>query len=72
MISTLEKKAEKANWKQWLPVYGIFKAYKDSNEDKPSIMTTSNDLVFFGNAVSQAISVVSAGHGLYYLAERLL
>lgn len=72
MTPTLEQKTEKADWKQWVPIYGIYKAYKDSNEDKPSIMTTSNDLIFFGNAVSQAISVVSAGHGLYSLAERLL
>ena len=34
---TLEQRAESPDWKQWIPVYGIYKAIADAKANKPSI-----------------------------------
>ena len=75
---TLKKKLDKPNWKQWLPVYGIYQNIKDALNDKPNmILTTDGGIqptrpaVFLGSSAYQAVSVVGTAYGLYQLAEKL-
>ncbi len=34
----LETEIEKPDWKQWLPLYGLYKVKVDNREDKPTII----------------------------------
>ena len=72
MTSTLEQKikTKKVNWKQWIPAYGIYQAFKDFDKGKPNVLEKHGLLCL--NAVYQAASIFSAGAGLYELAETLL
>lgn len=67
---TLEQKTKKANWKQWIPAYGIYRAFKDFDKGKPNVLEKHG--LLFLNSAYQAVSVSSIGAGLYELVERLI
>lgn len=76
---SLKRKLDKPDWKQWLPVYGIYRTIKDVRNDRPSIIINETEdgveqarlSVFSGSAIYQAASVVVAGYGLYQMTEKL-
>ena len=69
--SNLEQKAEKIDWKQWLPVYGIYQARKDLETDKPNIFQISSDAKYLGGLFYHGFSGAGIVGGLYKLTERL-
>ncbi|MCK4553071.1 hypothetical protein KAT80_02615 [Candidatus Pacearchaeota archaeon] len=73
---SLERKLESPNWKQWLPVYGIYQVIKDKLGDKPTIIDFERGAgSFYGSAAYQAVSIAVASggtiYGLHQLAEKL-
>jgi len=70
MTKNLEQKTGKINRKQWIPVYGVYHAFKDFNKGKPNVLEKHGLLCL--NSVYHATSIFLAGAGLYELAERLL
>ncbi len=76
---SLEKKLDKPDWKQWLPIWGVYQIVKDGVNGKPSIIINRTEQgvepakprVFFGSMAYQAASVLVVGAGLYQLAEKL-
>ena len=65
---TLEQKTEKIDWKEWIPVYGIYQNIRNDSENKP---TATEEEYSFPHAVYQAVSTIAVGMGLYILAEKL-
>lgn len=75
----LETKMENPNWKQSLPVYGIYQACKDSSENKSSIINDMGSIKSHLYTFYQCSSFLAAGVGLsegakavYNLAEKFL
>lgn len=70
---SLENEVDKPDWKQWLPVYGIYKTLKDNSNNKPNIIFSrtepTSDLVFWGSALYQGVSTVTAVVGIYKLYQ---
>ena len=66
---TLEQKTEKIDWKEWIPVYGIYQNIRNDSENKP---TATEGEYSFPHSVYQAVSTIAVGMGLYILAERLV
>ena len=59
------------DWKQWIPVYGIYRVVKDAKEGKPSLADGKN----YPERVSSFYHgiVISVGLGLIYEGlEKLL
>ena len=53
-MKTLDKSmenTEKPDWKQWLPVYGVYKAMKDLVDRKPSIVDFGDKSTYFSSMV---------------------
>jgi len=82
IFESLEKKLEKPDWKQWLPIYGIYQMKKDVAKGKPIIVSERTDegvkpakpLVFFGSLAYQGASIatgVAGVYGFYQLVEKL-
>jgi hypothetical protein len=68
----LEVKLEKLNWKQWLPIYGEFQAWKDLGDNKPSYRDKSRGaLTYYGSIVYQAVSTSAILVGLCELGKNL-
>jgi len=80
---SLEETLDKPDWKQWLPIYGIYQMKRDLNEGKPIIVSErtaeglnrpARPLIFFGSLAYQGASIATglAGvYGLCQLAEKL-
>ncbi len=65
----LEQKTKKIDWKEWIPVYGIYQIYKYTNKNKPGVLDGENSLLL--NAAYQTLSTFAIGTGLYELAKQL-
>jgi len=65
---TLENKVgqEKPDWKQWLPLWGMYQVNKDAKNGKPTIMDDENSWKYNLSIVHQAISFTASYAGLYY------
>jgi hypothetical protein len=62
-ISLLEE-TDKPDWKQWLPVYGIYKMIADGFKRKPTIIDNRRgEAVFLGSAIYQATSLIALNFG---------
>lgn len=82
-FESLEKKLDKPDWRQLLPIYGIYQGMKDAMNGKPNFMQerTEHEIretkptIFYGNIIYQTISVFAAYVGITYglskLAEKL-
>jgi hypothetical protein len=35
---------EKPSWKQWIPIYGVYRAITDFNNGKPSVIQTNHSI----------------------------
>jgi hypothetical protein len=61
--------------KQLIPVYGFYRALRDSNEGKPSLCEDADrHLLFYGGAVYHALAipvVVKVGAIVYELLKRM-
>ncbi len=67
---SLEMMLEKPNWKQWLPIYGVYQIKKDFFRGKPTIIDKGKGLSYNGSALYQAISIVGAYIGaINFLSE---
>lgn len=56
---TLEQRTESSDWKQWIPVYGMYKAVADARAGKPSIaenLDGDHTLRFFLSGFYHAIT----------------
>ena len=68
----LERKLEKLDWKEWLPIYGIFQAKKDLFADKPSIINDIGEARYYGHLIYQAASTVAIAGGTIYGLSQLV
>ncbi len=82
-MSSSNSLEERIDWKQWIPIYGVYRAYQDFFQGKPSIVgrirensdsqRTSNNL-FYGSAVYHSVvalsSLAALGVGLFYLIRQ--
>ncbi len=77
---TLEKKTDKLDWKQWLPVYGIAQNIRDAYLGKPNMILTKTEkwgvqptksAVFIGCGIYHSIAMIGTAYGLHQLAEKL-
>ncbi len=69
MISkTLEQKTEKINWKEWIPVYGIYQRIMNQKETK----LNATDEISRRYTAYQTISTIALSAGLYKLGEIIL
>ncbi|MDP2672435.1 MAG: hypothetical protein Q8O84_01340 [Nanoarchaeota archaeon] len=69
MTKTLEQKTGKINRKQWIPIYGIYRAFKDFDKGKPNVLEKPASLCL--NSAYQAVSAFPILVGLYELAEKI-
>lgn len=63
----LETKIEKPDWKQWFPLYGLYKVKVDNREDKPTIIDEgigTYELKYQAWLVMQTCSVMAAVGGI--------
>ena len=71
---SLEEKLGRSDWKQWLPVYGVYQANRDFCNGKPSILNQDNS-PHLGILFYQTFSFLAIGSGIAYgivqLAEKL-
>jgi hypothetical protein len=70
-FESLEMELDKPNWKQWLPVYGIYQVNKDLFDDKPTIIDREDSASWYDSAAYQAVSIIATVYGLSQLAEKL-
>ena len=64
---SLERKLDRPDWKQWLPVYGIYQVKKDIFDNKPTVIDREFSASWIGSGIYQAVSI----YGLLQLAEKL-
>jgi len=70
----LEEKVEKINWKEWIPIYGVYQTIKNTREGRPSVIGTpteeglrnSGPLLYWGNIAYHAVAIGSAVEGIAY------
>ncbi|MCD4666202.1 hypothetical protein K8R47_00120 [archaeon] len=72
-MERLEKKLKKPDWKQWVPVYGIYQIFKDKVNNKPSLADdfADKELRLFCSVLYQSTSVVAFTGGIYKFIEKL-
>lgn len=69
---SLERKLGKPDWKQWLPIYGIYQIIKDSHNNKPTMVDERDSAKYWGMTIYQSVSIFGTVGGIgYLLAERL-
>jgi len=71
---SLEKESEKPDWKQWIPVFGIYKICRANFVEKaPAIDNdpTNHPIRYYGSAVYHAVTTVGVACGLVKLIEKL-
>lgn len=63
----LEKRL-KPDWKQWIPVTGVFKMFKDKREGKPNLI---EDFKYWSEyqSITFTLALFGAGYGLKKLFE---
>jgi hypothetical protein len=75
-MDSLEKKLEKADWKQWLPIYGLYQLHQDSKAGKPLAigMKTKKEAVYlkWSYQTYQSNSIVIGTIGTFYGLAQLL
>ena len=78
MKKTLEQKTEKADWKHWIPVYGMIEDYDDFLKGKPTFagserkpINAAKDLLFGVYHVLTGTVTYASLISLYEFAEKL-
>ena len=66
------EKPERVDWKQWVPVYGIYKAYKDNHNGKPSLTDGSHPNRYILSSVYHGVTSFCSMFGFASLLEKLL
>lgn len=64
---TLEQRTESPDWKQWIPVYGMYKAITDARAGKPSIaedLGGDHTLRFFLSGFYHTITTIGITDGV--------
>lgn len=73
---TLDHKLERPDWKQWMPISGVFAARKALSLGKPTVLDygrgIARETYFLGYVLFQGSSLLATSYGLYQLAEKLL
>ena len=66
---TLEKRL-KPDWRQCIPVIGVFKMFKDKREGKPNLI---EDFKYWSeyHSITFTLAFFGSGYGLYRLAKIL-
>jgi hypothetical protein len=58
---------DKPDWKQWLPVYGIYQLVSDGFKRKPTIIDNRRgETIFLGSAIYQATSLIALTYGVSF------
>ena len=72
---SLEQKVKKPDWKQWLPIYGMYKVEKDFEDHQPTILDGDSAGRIMGTVFYHSLSLVAVtvttGAGLMYAVEYL-
>jgi len=61
-------KNNKPDWKQWIPIYGIFKAFNDEKNDKPTIYQ-GGPLNYYSSMAYHIVTSTSTIIGLIELTK---
>ena len=69
---SLEKKLEKINWKEFLPIIGIYYVKKDFKKNKPTISQEKYLKLWKGYIVYQGLSIEGSLLGVGYLIKEIL
>lgn len=67
------------DWKQWIPVYGVFEVFRDCYAGRPTLIDRFEDesklkyiVRFYTSASYQGLCMLSASYGIYKLFDALL
>jgi hypothetical protein len=71
MVSNPKSLEDKIDWKQWIPVAGIYFAIKDGTNNRPSLAKSEDLLIFHGSAVYQSLSLIGSILAASYLAYKI-
>jgi len=64
---SLETRLERPNWKQWLPVYGVYSMIKDGLNNGPFVGDSkTSPKVDWGYGIYQSISIITLTLGVCY------
>lgn len=73
---SLERKSEKPDWKQWIPIYGLYEIYRAQYITKALAVTDDDledplSLMWQGSLALHGTSLLGATYGLAKLVEKL-
>ena len=68
-LESLERKLERSDWKQWLPVYGLIQTLKDIHNGKPTILANSEFTKGLGFICYQVVSPTVIMYNIIYGTE---
>jgi hypothetical protein len=75
-MKDLEKKIEEPDWRQWLPIYGLYQLKSDSKAGKPLVigMETKKEAVYrkWCYQTYQSSSITIGTIGIFYGLAQLL
>lgn len=67
-MESLEGRVQKPDWRQWIPIYGLFPMAKAYEEGKPTIVANSSKLRYFLVSLEHALPpVIALSVPVYYL-----
>ncbi len=72
-MEDLEKRLDSPDWKQWIPIYGVFKMEKDLKEGKPTFYPSKNFYMHVGfgayHYFSLAATIIGIGEAMLYFSN---
>ena len=74
---SLESKLEKPDWKQWIPIFGLYEVSKANIKGAPAINENMIDhpIIYFGGMIYHAMitaGTISMIYGLFKIGEEYL
>ncbi len=67
-----ETRTARPNWKQWIPIYGIYQVYRDLRNEKPTVIDCPLSVTWFCSGLYQAVAFTSASEGILSGLSRLV
>jgi len=69
------QKAERSDWRQYIPIYGIHQLSKDFLGDKPTLISGHDGISSYRSwlySIYQGVSMYAVGVALYYATNPVL
>ena len=72
-MKSLERNLEKPDWKQWLPLWGVYQIEKDLSENNPTILDEEyGSKMLVGAIAVHALYAMAATSGVLYWLRNLI